>query len=214
MSKQPSDYEKLLGTIKERLQNASSPLLVGIAGPPATGKTNLSERLASDLNAAGLETCVCPLDGFHMTNAQLDDAGLRDVKGRIDTFDGTAFARAVTRLKDGASFWWPQYSRQRHDPIPKGTRITGTQAVCIIEGNYILTDAEPWRSAANFFDLRIIMDASDTVLRLRLLNRHLQGGRSVKAAMTKINLTDMPNAQEIRTGYSYADILLKEDARV
>lgn len=214
MSRQPSDYAKLLRTIRERHQNAPLPLLVGVAGPPATGKSTLSQRLADDLNEAGLKTCVCPMDGFHMTNAQLDAAGLRDAKGRIDTFDGAAFARAVARLKDGAPFWWPQYSRRRHDPIPKGTRITGKQAICIIEGNYILTDSEPWRSAANFFDLRVIMDASDAVLRFRLLRRHLRGGRSVKLAMTKINLTDMPNALEIRNGYGYADILFTGEARV
>lgn len=214
MSSQPSDYAKLLGMIRERLQNSPSPFLIGIAGPPATGKSTLSKRLANDLNAAGLETCVCPMDGFHMTNAQLDAAGLRDAKGRIDTFEGKAFARAVSRLKEGAPFWWPQYSRQSHDPIPKGTRITGKQSVCIVEGNYILTDEEPWRSAAEFFDLRVIMDASDTAIRLRLLNRHLRGGRSVKLAMTKINLTDMPNAQDIRNGYGYADILLTKEARV
>lgn len=211
---QTNDYSTLLEATRKRLQDVSAPLLVGIAGPPATGKSTLAERLASDLNAAGLSTCVCPLDGFHMTDAQLGAAGLREVKGRIDTFDGTAFACAVTRLKDGASFWWPQYSRRRHDSIPKGTRITGKHAVCIIEGNYVLTDAEPWRSAANLFNLRVIMDASDAVLRSRLLRRHLRGGRSVKVAKKKIDLTDMPNANEIRRGYGCADILFTEEERV
>ena len=211
---QTNDYSTLLEATRKRLQDVSAPLLVGIAGPPATGKSTLAERLASDLNAAGLSTCVCPLDGFHMTDAQLGAAGLREVKGRIDTFDGTAFACAVARLKDGASFWWPQYSRRRHEPIPKGTRITGKHAVRIIEGNYILTDAEPWRSAADFFDLRVIMDASDAVLRSRLLRRHLRSGRSVKLAMTKIDRTDMPNAKKIRREYGCADILFTEDARV
>ena len=213
MPRQTSDYARLLETTKERLRDVSPPLLVGIAGPPATGKSTVAERLASDLNAVGLTACVCSLDGFHLTNAQLDVAGLREVKGRIDTFDVAAFARAVARLKDGIPFWWPRYSRQRHDPIPKGTRITGKQAVCIIEGNYVLTDAEPWLSAADFFDLRIIMDASDSVLRARLLRRHMRGGRSEKAAKTKIDRTDMPNAREIRTKYGFADILFTVDAR-
>ncbi len=214
MARRTNDYAMLLETTRDRLQGETPPLLIGIAGPPATGKSTLAGRLASDLNAAGLNACVCPLDGFHMTNAQLDAAGLREVKGRIDTFDGTAFARAVPRLKDGAPFWWPQYSRQRHDPIPKGTRITGKEAVCIVEGNYILADAEPWRSAANFFDFRIIMDASDSVLRARLFVRHIQSGRSAGVAITKIDRTDIPNAREVRAGCSYADILFTEEACV
>lgn len=212
MARRTNDYATLLETTRDRLQDGTPPLLVGIAGPPATGKSTLAGRLASDLNAADLNACVCPMDGFHMTNAQLDAAGLREAKGSIDTFDGTAFARAVRRLKDGASFWWPQYSRERHDPIPKGTRITGEEAVCIIEGNYVLADVEPWRSAADSFDLRIIMDASDSVLRERLFARHIQSGRSAGEATTKIDRTDIPNAREIRAGYSRADILFTEDA--
>ena len=214
MATRTNDYAKLLETIRDRLQGKTRPLLVAIAGPPATGKSTLAGRLASDLNAADINACVCPLDGFHMTNAQLDAAGLREAKGRIDTFDGAAFARAARRLKDGAPFWWPQYSRERHDPIPKGTRITGKEAVCIIEGNYVLADAEPWRFAADSFDLRIIMDAPDSVLRERLFARHIRSGRSAGVATTKIDRTDIPNAREVRAGYGRADIRFTEDACV
>ena len=150
------------------------------------------------------------MDGFHLINAQLQAAGIRDAKGRIDTFDAAAFAAAVARLRAREPFWWPRYSRQRHDPIAEGTRIDGTEAVYVIEGNYILTDTGPWRTAAREFDLRIFVDAPDHILRERLLHRHQRSGRSKQQALAKIERTDMPNAQAIRETRHHADILFIE----
>lgn len=205
-------YDRLFDHISARLQDAQPPLLIGITGPPASGKSTLAERLVDDLDAAGHDARFCPMDGFHQTNAKLDAAGLRSVKGRIDTFDGAAFAAAVAGLKTGAPFWWPLYSRQSHDPMPEGTYIDGAEAVYVIEGNYLLADAEPWRQAAAALDLRIFVDSSDTILHERLLQRHGRGGRSEKEAQDKIERTDMPNVRTIRAGRPDADILFTEAA--
>jgi len=214
MSEHVIDYVRLQALIEERLQNARPPLLIGIAGPPASGKSTLAERLVADLGAADHTACYCPMDGFHVTNAQLDIDGLRNVKGRIDTFDAAAFAVAVARLKTKAPFWWPLYSRQRHDPILEGTRIDGTEAAYVIEGNYILADTDPWWTAANMLDLRIFVDASDGAMRMRLLQRHQRGGLSRQDALDKIDNTDMPNARAIRDTRLNADILFAENVDV
>lgn len=198
--------------ISARIESADAPFLIGIAGPPATGKSTLAERLAADLNAAGTKACFCPMDGFHLTNAELDERGLREAKGRNDTFDADAFAAAVQRLKSRTSFWWPIYSRQRHDPIPEGTSISGAEMVFVIEGNYVLSEAEPWRAAGDAFNLRIFVDAPDEALRQRLLNRHQKSGRTQSEALEKIDRTDMPNAQTIRSERQVEDILFCERA--
>ena len=205
-----SKYDALIQRVATEIKGSSAPFLIGIAGPPATGKSTLAERLVSDLGIAGTEACFCPMDGFHLTNAQLDECGFRDAKGRIDTFDGDAFVRAVRRLKDRTSFWWPVYSRQRHDPIPEGTRISGVETAYVIEGNYVLSNAEPWCSAGKELNLRIFVDAPDGVLRQRLVKRHQQSGRSAREALKKIDYTDMSNAQAIRNGRQNEDILFCE----
>lgn len=152
------------------------------------------------------------MDGFHLTNAQLDAQDLREAKGRIDTFDAEAFVAAVQRLTARDSFWWPVYSRQRHDPIPEGTSISGAEVVYVIEGNYVLSEAEPWRAAGDAFNLRIFVDAPDETLRQRLLNRHQKSGRAQSEALEKIDRTDMPNAQTIRNERQVEDILFYERA--
>ncbi|MDE0521181.1 MAG: hypothetical protein OXH79_04415 [Boseongicola sp.] len=204
------DYASLLRAVETRLDTVQPPLIVAIAGPPATGKSTLAQRLTEDLLAAGQLAAHCPMDGFHKTNTQLAAEGLRSVKGRIDTFDAVAFAKAVARLAKGDVFWWPRYSRHRHDPVPEGTRIEGNETVCIVEGNYILTNARPWSSAAAHFGLRIFMDAPDGLLRRRLTQRHERGGKGRGETSEKIVRTDMPNATEIRKTASVADFLFLE----
>lgn len=204
------DYAGLLDAVEARLNTVQPPLIVAIAGPPASGKSTLAERLTVDLRAAGNVAAYCPMDGFHKPNAQLDAEGLRGVKGRIDTFDGTAFALAVARLAKGDAFWWPRYSRHSHEPVPEGTRIEGVETVCIVEGNYILTDGEPWKSAAAHFDLRIFKDAPDGVLRQRLTRRHERGGKGGRETGEKVDRTDMPNAREVRKSANAADFLFQD----
>lgn len=201
------DYAKLRDTIALKVEHAEAPFLIGIAGAPASGKSTLAERLVVDFKELEVDACFCPMDGFHLTNAVLDSLGLRDVKGRIDTFDAEEFARMVKLLKDSTAFWWPLYSRLRHEPVPEGTRISGAEKIYVVEGNYVLCRDEPWRTTALHYDLRIFVDAPDALLRQRLHTRHLQGGRSVQEASNKIDKNDMLNAQKIRECRQNVDII-------
>ncbi len=210
MPEKLDDYKRLLGAIEARIGKAQPPLVLAIAGPPATGKSTLAEKLTDDLRASGQTAAYCPMDGFHKTNAQLDAEGLRSVKGRIDTFNSGAFAEAVARLSSGDAFWWPRYSRHTHEPVPEGTRIEGGETVCIIEGNYILMNDAPWKRAWAYYDLRIFVDAPDSLLMQRLTKRHMRGGKSQSETYTKIAQIDMPNAEKIRESAEVPDILFQE----
>lgn len=207
MDEAVGDYAKLWDTLALKVANNEAPFLIGIAGAPASGKSTLAERLVADFNERGIDACYCPMDGFHMKNTLLDALGLRSVKGRIDTFDAQEFARSVQLLKEGTALWWPLYSRQRHEPVPEGTRISGTEKVYVIEGNYVLDRDEPWRTSALNYNLRIFVDASDAILRQRLLDRHKLSGRTMQEASNKIDQNDMLNAQKIRQWPQDVDIL-------
>ncbi len=205
-------YSDLLNEVAARArESAGRPYLLGIAGPPAAGKSTLAQRLASDLSQGhGLVARHCPMDGFHLPNERLDALGLREAKGRIDTFDAPELLAAMQRLSAKTAFWWPVYSRFRHDPVADGIRITGNEDVCVVEGNYLFCDAPVWRDIGHFFVFRVFVDAPDKVLRRRLLERHRSGGRNLNEAVAKIAQTDLPNARRIRAGKRIAEVVIDD----
>ena len=210
----PASYAELLDLVLARVRTATAlPFLLGVAGPPASGKSTLARHLVDDLSLAhGLVARYCPMDGFHLPNARLDALGLSAAKGRIDTFDADALLAAMQRLTANEAFWWPAYSRSRHEPVVEGVRITGKEDICVVEGNYLLCDAPVWRDITRLFGLRVFIDAPDEVLRVRLLARHRAGGRDPDDARAKIDRTDLPNARRIRAVRSAAAVVI-HDAR-
>ena len=207
MAERLHEYDTLLQAVVNRILISRMPFLIGVAGPPAAGKSTLAKRLVEDLSAKGLLARYCPMDGFHLSNATLDAAGLCKEKGRIDTFDANAYCKAVDMVESGISFWWPLYSRKTHEPEPEGTRIGGNEDVFVIEGNYVFTNVDPWRQAAQAFGVRIFVDMPDDILIDRLQRRHRRGGMSMKSACAKVERTDMPNARYIRGSIGEVDIV-------
>lgn len=205
-------YADLLNETAARAKDyAGRPYLLGIAGPPAAGKSTLALQLANDLSQGhGLVARHCPMDGFHLPNIRLDALGLREAKGRIDTFDAPGLLAAMQRLSAKSAFWWPVYCRSRHDPVADGLRITGDEDVCVVEGNYLFCDAPVWRDVGYFFRFRVFVDAPDEVLRQRLLERHRSSGRSLEEAVAKIARTDLPNAGRIRAGKHVAEVVIDD----
>ncbi len=207
MPERLSDYASLGSVIETRLPGDRQPMIVAIAGPAAAGKSTPARKHVSGLNSVGVSACHCPMDGFHLTNSQLGASGLRSVMGRIDTSDATAFAKAVARAGAHEEFRWPHYFRRSHAPIREGIRTGGTEAACVVEGNFILADEAPRRIAARFYEKQTFVDAPDAMLRRFLLLRGLRGGKSESEAREKIRRTNLPNAREMRITSANADIL-------
>lgn len=187
--------------------NGPGPYIVGVAGPPASGKSTGAERLAAHLADQGFVACPLQMDGFHMQNADLDALGIRAFKGRIDTFDSGAFHARLARVKArDLPLWWPTYSRESHSPVAEGTYVTADVEIVVLEGNYILFDQPVWRDIAGMLDFSIYIDQPDEVLFERLLDRHMTGGRDRAAAILKAEETDLPNARFIRDISMAADL--------
>src|SRR5687768_13603644 len=74
--------------------------MLGIAGIPGAGKSPFAEKIRRELNALEPRTAaVVPLDGFHLTGAELERCGLSGRKGAPETFDTGAFVSLLRRAR-------------------------------------------------------------------------------------------------------------------
>lgn len=192
---------------------ASHRYLLGIAGPPAAGKSTLSQLLAAAVTAEhDIAAEIAPMDGFHRTSAELDAVGARHRKGQPDTFDVAGFVERLKLLR-GVPLWqrvsWPIYDRDLHDPVPDAITFAA-QRLAVVEGNYLLLDQPGWAEVRAQLDEIWYLDAEDKVIEQRLSDRHVRGGKTIEQALAKIAESDMSNARLIAETRDRGDIVLRE----
>jgi pantothenate kinase len=184
--------------------------LLGITGPPAAGKSTLSTALATALtNQHGVPAVAVPMDGFHLSNVELRRLGLADRKGAPATFDALGFVHLLRRLRSADELVYaPAYSRTLHESIGGAIPVPPSVRVVVVEGNYLLLDAEPWRQGRSLFDLVVYLDAPDPTRRESLLRRQQAAGLDVAAATDWVDRSDEANARLIAETRDRADAVL------
>ncbi|KAK3903828.1 ATP-dependent kinase [Staphylotrichum tortipilum] len=190
--------------------------LVGIAGIPGSGKTTLSKRLTSAINARHASTspdsppiaAFVPMDGFHYTRAQLDampdPAEAHARRGAEFTFDGEAFAALVRRLAeplDGETeaVLAPSFDHAVKDPREGDIRVERGQRIVVLEGNYLLLTLPPWSTTHPLYAHTLFISAPPSLARRRIAARHLATGLAptLAAADQRAVDNDLPNGEYI-----------------
>lgn len=173
-------------------------LIVALVGPPGSGKSTLSESLVESLNANDPSyAAVLSMDGFHYDDLFLMPAGLRPRKGAPDTFDVGGLRHTLLRLKswDEEHVAVPCFDRQLEIAragarlIPKATRII------VVEGNYLLLRREPWSDLSRLFDVTVLIETPDDVLRERLTARWREFNLTPAQIAEKLDYNDLPNGR-------------------
>jgi fructokinase len=172
--------------------------LVALSGPPGTGKSTVAAALADALRDRGEAVSVVPMDGFHLDNGVLDARGLLPRKGAPETFDAAGFIAAIVRLTAGGEVVVPIFDRARDIAIAGASVVPAGTRTVIVEGNYLMFDAEPWRALAGLWDLAVFLDAPEDELRTRLVRRWRDHGLDERAALARAEANDLPNARRIR----------------
>ncbi len=179
--------------------------LIAIAGPPGSGKTTLAAKLAE---ALGAKTTLVPMDGFHLDNRILDARGLRPRKGAPQTFDAAGFVHMIRRLASEDEVVIPVFDRARDIAIAGASVVGPETETAVVEGNYLLLDADPWRALRPLWDLSVFLKVSEDTLRARLIRRWLDHGLDPQAAEARATSNDLPNALHIARNSTEADIVL------
>ena len=179
----------------ERLLAAGGRRLLGIAGAPGSGKSTLAAVLAHWL---GEQACVVPMDGYHLSNAELGRLGRMQRKGAPDTFDSAGYAALLRRLRQaGEVVYAPEFRREIEEPVAGAIAVDPGVRLVITEGNYLLLEQGHWAGVAPELDEVWYVELDEALRRQRLQQRHMRFGRDAEAAMRWIESTDEPNARLI-----------------
>lgn len=141
------------------------PVLVGLDGSVAAGKSTAAAHIASALRAHGLTTAVVSADGFLRTADQLRADGLAARKGFPESFDRDAMRAFLTAAQAGLSPTAPRYSHADYD-ISQTETQSAAGDVLLFEGvNVLGADLAP------LYDLRLYLDTPEAIARGRFLDR-------------------------------------------
>lgn len=180
--------------------------LFGIVGPPGSGKSTIAATLARDLGAP-----IAPMDGFHLPNSTLDSRGLRGVKGAPETFASLEFADAIRRLRAATEdVLMPDFDRTTDEPRPDRIRLSASEKIIIVEGNYLLLDRDPWSTLKEWFDAIAYVDIDHEVRIARLIARHVQFGKTPEAAATFVRKSDERNTEIIEAARHRSDLFVED----
>ncbi|MER7007331.1 nucleoside/nucleotide kinase family protein [Dactylosporangium sp. NPDC000555] len=188
--------------------------VIGICGPPAAGKSTLSSALSDALNVHdGLSSVAVPMDGFHLSNAELERLGLTARKGAPETFDAAGFVHLLRRLRAGEDLVYaPSYSRTLHESVGGVIPVPPDVRVIVVEGNYLLLDHGPWSSVRGLLDLVLYLDAPDRVRQESLVRRQLAKGLDLPEAQDWVFRSDERNAEVIAGTRDRADLILSRSS--
>jgi pantothenate kinase len=194
---------------------AGSRQIIAITGAPGSGKSTLSDLIVERLVARdGPGTCVVvPMDGFHLSNHVLTDLGRLNRKGAIDTFDADGYVALLERLRrrDEPIVYAPTYLRGLEEAIAGSIAVPRESDFVITEGNYLLSDAEPWNRVGGLVDASFFVETPRDIRIERLTQRHVLFGMDRAAAEAWANGPDEANALLVAATRDRADAVVSLD---
>jgi type I pantothenate kinase len=146
---------------------AASPLVVGIAGSVAVGKSTFARVLRALVARwpGSPRVDLVTTDGFLYPNDTLEARGLLARKGFPESYDVRRLIQFLQDVKRGdRPVHAPVYSHQAYDIVPGQTQTVDRPDVVIIEGLNVLQagPARPGRQPVSaFFDFSIYIDAGE-----------------------------------------------------
>ncbi|MCV2878614.1 nucleoside/nucleotide kinase family protein [Sedimentimonas flavescens] len=182
--------------------------LIAIVGAPGSGKSHLAEELAAQLNAhTPGSAAVVGMDGFHRSNAELEELGQLARKGAPETFDVAGLNDLLTTLRAArADVTVPTFDCELDEPNPHGGLVPAATRYVLIEGNYLLLTRPEWRDLFPLYDLSIRLEVPEDELRARLARRWQD--LPAEEARCKIEENDLPNGRLIRRENRAADFVV------
>ena len=196
---------KLLDNLKNDLKNR---YFIALSGPPASGKSTISEKLVKDLTLKGHNSSILQMDGFHYDDQILKQKSLLLKKGAPETFDVMGFLNFLFRLQNENEVAIPIFDRSLELSRSSAVIISKETRVVIVEGNYILLKTQPWRELHKFFNSTIMINTKHEILEKRLIERWRSFNIPEEEIKQKVFENDLPNGVNVIKNSILADFNL------
>ena len=202
--------EELLTKVK--LLPKDGQFWLGIAGSPGSGKSTLAAALKERLNEL---LVVISQDGYHYYRSQLDQmsdpitAHIR--RGSPFTFDAERLVSDLIKARNLGKGEFPSFDHRVADPVEKDIQLSNSDKIIVVEGNYLLLNAEPWcRLKKDVFDESWCLDVPVQESNRRVIQRHMKIGLSEEKARNRVIDNDGMNAELVMNeSPSNADRMIK-----
>ncbi|MDX2346701.1 MAG: uridine kinase [Legionella sp.] len=179
-------------------------IILGIAGPSASGKSLLANTIVNGLGSD--RVVIISEDSYYKDNSHLPFEAREKINyDHPDAFDHALLAEHIKQLQAGNSVQIPIYSHSKHIRSPE-TREIGGHSIIIIEG-ILLFSEERLRELMN---IRIFMSAPLDVCLIRRLKRDVvERHRSVESVLHQYETTVRPMyLQFIEPSSRHADLII------
>ncbi len=180
-------------------------IIVAIAGGTGSGKSTLSDTLASQNEN---RVRILRADWYYkdLAHLPLDKRNARNFD-HPDSYDRKRLCEDVARLTTGRETDVPQYDFRNH--MRAGCRRTKPAEFIILEGILVLSDEDIRRHT----DLKVFVDTPDDIRLMRRIERDMrERGRTLESVRQQYLSTVRPmHERYIAPSRQWADIALRGD---
>ena len=208
MPKLLTNLDQALARAKE-LASGEKRVLIGVIGKPGAGKSTLTSYLINNLEP-GL-TALVPMDGYHLSNKQLQRLNLSDRKGAFNTFDSDGFVSLLRRINidTDKDIYYPIFYREIEESYAADGVVLKNTRLVITEGNYLLLEKGGWESVKKELSEVWYVKVNDELRLERLTKRHEMFGKDPQSAHKWAHGSDEINAELVQTTVASADVIIE-----
>jgi uridine kinase len=198
------ELEKEGSLTKYSRSTAPAPVILGIAGGSASGKTTLAKAIIKELGAEHVS--FIGHDSYYKELAHLSIEERANVNfDHPSSLDTKLLVHHLQKLKDGEAVDVPIYSFATHTRTAH-TELVTPRSIVIVDG--ILIFAEP--ELLSLMDMKVFVDTDDDLRLIRRIKRDIsERNRTVDAVMTQYMRTVRPmHLLYVEPSKRFADIIV------
>lgn len=171
-------------------------LIVFLAAPPGAGKTALSLllQMLSETTPEVIALQSIGIEGFRYKKDYIKDKSvirnnketpLTTAKNAPETYDAEKLKKKLKDVKK-SNVRFPVFDRRRGDVVEEV--VTIKRDILLVEGNWLLYREGDWRDMYEYADYTVFITAEESLLKKRLIERKMMGGRSESDAKNRYML--------------------------